>query len=62
MADRDEIICNCNEITRGQIEDAIREGNLTTFEEVSEATEAGTVCGSCQDDIEEIIREVQAQG
>lgn len=58
MADENEIICHCNEITRGQIIDAIKNGGLTTFDEVAEATEAGTVCGSCQDDIEEILEEI----
>ena len=58
MGTADEIICHCQGITRGQIEEAIREKGLTTFDEVSEATEAGTICGSCQDDIEEILAEI----
>ncbi len=58
MSNRDEIICNCNEITRGEIEDAIREKGLKTVDEVGEATEAGTVCGSCQDDIQDILDEI----
>lgn len=56
--DREEIICNCMEITRGEIEDAIKSGGLKTIEEVGEATEAGTVCGSCHDDIEDILKEI----
>ena len=58
MGNADEIICHCQGITRGQIQEAIREKGLTTFVEVSEATEAGTICGSCQDDIEEILAEI----
>ncbi|RLD40425.1 MAG: (2Fe-2S)-binding protein [Bacteroidetes bacterium] len=58
--DRDEIICNCMEITRGEIIDAIKNNNLKTVDEVGDATEAGTVCGSCQDDIEEILKDVNA--
>ncbi len=58
--DRDEIICNCMEITRGEIIDAIKNNNLKTVDEVGDATEAGTVCGSCQDDIEEILKEANA--
>ncbi len=57
MGQSDEIICHCNEITRGQIEEAVR-GGLKTLDEVMEATDAGTVCGSCQDDIEDIIKEI----
>lgn len=59
MGQADEIICHCQSITRGQIEEAIREQGLSTFEEVMEATEAGSICGSCQDDIEAIIEEVK---
>lgn len=60
MANEDEIICHCNEITRGQIVEAIKSKGLKTFEEVSEATEAGAVCGSCQDEIEEILAEINS--
>lgn len=60
MINEDEIICHCNEITRGQIIEAIKSKGLKTFDEVAEATEAGSVCGSCQDDIEEILAEVNA--
>ncbi len=31
MGNADEIICHCQGITRGQIEEAIREKGLTTF-------------------------------
>lgn len=56
--DREEIICHCMEISRGKIMDAIESNQLKTVEEVGEATEAGTYCGSCQDDIEEILNEI----
>ncbi|MDO4692142.1 MAG: (2Fe-2S)-binding protein [Porphyromonadaceae bacterium] len=59
MGQADEIICHCLGITRGQIEEAVREKGLSTFDEVSDAIEAGSVCGSCQDDIEEIIAEIK---
>ena len=55
--ENDDIVCNCMQITKGEIVDAIKSGNLNTFEEIGDTTEAGTVCGSCQDDIEEIINE-----
>jgi len=43
---------------KSEIVKAIREKGLKTVEEVQDATEAGTVCGGCVDDIEEILREV----
>lgn len=55
MSNREEIICNCNQITRGEIEDAVRKYKLTTVDEVGETVDAGTVCGACQDEIQEII-------
>lgn len=58
--DNDEIVCNCMQITKGEIIEAIKNGNLKTIDEVGEATEAGTVCGSCQDDIEDILKEINS--
>ncbi len=56
--DRNEVICNCNDVTYGQIVDAVKEKKLTSVEEVQDATEAGTVCGGCIDDIQEILDEI----
>ncbi|MDD2345062.1 MAG: (2Fe-2S)-binding protein [Bacteroidales bacterium] len=54
----DIIICNCNEIYKSEIVKAIQEKGLKTVEEVGEETGAGTVCGGCVDDIQEIIDEL----
>lgn len=56
--DRNEIICNCMGVSRGDIEDAIRTKGLKTAEEVSNATDAGTGCGGCVGLIEEILKEI----
>ncbi len=50
-----EIICNCMEVTHGQIIKAIREKGCKTFEDIQNETEAGTVCGACEDDIQDIL-------
>lgn len=47
----DPIICSCNEISRKEVEEAIREKGLKTIEEVGDETTAGTVCGGCVDEI-----------
>ncbi|MDD2196789.1 MAG: (2Fe-2S)-binding protein [Bacteroidales bacterium] len=52
-----EIICNCMEVTHGQIVDAIKEKNCKTFEDIQVETEAGTVCGACEDHIQDILDE-----
>lgn len=53
-----EIVCSCMQITKGEIVKAIKEQNLETSQDVIDATEAGTVCGSCQSDIEDILKEI----
>jgi NAD(P)H-nitrite reductase large subunit len=54
----DIIICNCNEIYKSTIVKAIRDKGLSTVEQVQEETTAGTVCGSCIEDIESILKEI----
>ncbi|MDR2685020.1 MAG: (2Fe-2S)-binding protein [Prevotellaceae bacterium] len=56
--DKNETICNCMGVTRGEIVDAITAGGLTTVDEVSETTGAGTGCGGCQDIIQKILDEI----
>jgi len=45
------------QITRGQIVSAIKEKGCKTFEDIQRETEAGTVCGGCEDDIQSILNE-----
>ncbi|MAZ94149.1 MAG: (2Fe-2S)-binding protein [Bacteroidales bacterium] len=54
----DDILCTCMQITKGEIIDAIKAGNLKTIEEIGDETEAGTICGSCHEDLEDSIEEV----
>lgn len=56
--DKNEIVCHCMGVTRGEIEEAIRTNNLKTVEEVGEITSAGTGCGGCQGTIQEILDEI----
>jgi len=50
----DKIVCYCNSVTNGMIKDAVDKG-ASTLEEVQEATSAGTVCGRCCDNIQNLI-------
>lgn len=54
----DELICACMYVTRNTIESAIRERKLNSVEEVGDYTEAGTNCGACLSEIEDILEEV----
>jgi len=57
----DPIICNCLEIRKSTIVNAIKEHSLKTVEEVGDETDAGTVCGTCQDDIQNILDEINGE-
>ncbi|MBP3343893.1 MAG: (2Fe-2S)-binding protein [Bacteroidales bacterium] len=59
--DRKEIICECFLVSRGEIEDAIREKKLKTVEDVGYVTNAGTGCGGCQGKIQEILDKVNGK-
>lgn len=56
-----EIICHCFEVSREEIEKAIRGKGLKTIEEVGENTNAGTGCGGCQEQIQEILDKINNQ-
>ncbi len=46
-------------VMKSEIEDAIRANGLNSAEEVSDITDAGTMCGSCIQDIEDILHEIK---
>ena len=56
-----KIICECFGVTDKEIEQAIRENNLSTVEEVTNYTKAGGGCGGCHDDIQKIIDRVKSE-
>jgi nitrite reductase (NADH) large subunit len=43
----DTQICSCNNVSKGQICDAVCDKNLTSVEEIKLCTKAGTGCGGC---------------
>ena len=58
----DKVICNCMDISYEELEKMILDQNLNTLELVQEKTEAGTVCGSCVDDISDLLEELKKSG
>lgn len=56
----DEVICNCLNITKGMIQEAVSNG-AKTLEEVQAINEVGTVCGACVEDVEHLIAELTAK-
>jgi len=51
----DSVICSCLDICKSEIVGTIKEKKCKTVEEVGDEIEAGSVCGSCIDDIQEIL-------
>lgn len=62
MPENDELICVCGEVYRSTIVEAIQNNGLETVEEVGMFTGAGTHCGGCQEQIQEILDELRNQG
>ncbi len=52
------VVCNCFNVTDVDIENAIKQNELTTVEEVTNFTKAGGGCGGCVPQIEEILSKV----
>ncbi len=61
-ARRERKICACNNITAGTIEDAVRADQLDSVAAVGFATRAGTGCGGCQANIDEILASINVAG
>jgi assimilatory nitrate reductase catalytic subunit len=57
---RDQKICSCFSVGRIAIEQAIATHHLTTRSQISDCVKAGTNCGSCIPEIEEILRDAHA--
>ncbi|MGN0348215.1 MAG: (2Fe-2S)-binding protein [Roseburia sp.] len=54
----EKVICICMNVTAGAIKDAFENGSRTV-KEIQDATGAGTVCGSCLDEIEHLLDELK---
>lgn len=56
-------VCSCNNVSKGQICQAIREQGLTALGDVKSATKAGTGCGGCLPLVGELLqKELTAAG
>lgn len=54
----DPIICPCMDLSRNDIIAGIKKYGCKTIDDVTDAIEAGAVCGACVDDIQEILDEM----
>ncbi|MCA9144724.1 MAG: nitrite reductase large subunit NirB [Planctomycetales bacterium] len=53
----DAQVCSCNNVTKGDICQAIRKGDLSTLAEVKGCTKAGTGCGGCLPLVTDLLNE-----
>ncbi|WDT77583.1 MAG: FAD-dependent oxidoreductase [Candidatus Manganitrophus sp.] len=52
-----DLVCNCNNVTKGMILAAIREKGLKSRDEVAACTQATTGCGSCSQLVDDLLGE-----
>ncbi|MCW7487726.1 nitrate reductase [Leptospira meyeri] len=52
------LVCSCNSVGRGNIEDEIKNG-ANNLETIMANTGAGTGCGSCRPEVNQIIKQMQ---
>lgn len=52
---REYEVCVCRHVTRGAIEDFIKESGVTDLKEVCAQMNMGNVCGACRETVMEII-------
>lgn len=57
---REYEVCACRKVTRGQIEDIVREQHIDNLKELCEKANVGNKCGGCREDLEQIMNEVLA--
>ena len=56
--EQDVEICHCMGVDKSVIVKAIKDKGLKTVEEIQAETEAGTGCGGCIPDLEDILKEI----
>jgi nitrite reductase (NADH) large subunit len=54
-----KIICNCNSVTKGTIQEAIQREGLTTIEEIKKCTKALSSCGGCKPLVSDLLSYIQ---
>lgn len=56
-----DLVCNCNNVTKGAILSVIREKGITTRDDIAAATQATTGCGSCTQIVDDLLAEAAQQ-
>jgi len=56
--ERGRTVCHCLEVTEGDIEDAVVEHNVRTFEDLQAQTKISTGCGECRSDAGQVLSRI----
>lgn len=51
----DALICSCESVSKATIAQAVKEGNMTSLDEIKKCTKAGTCCGGCIPLVKDLI-------
>lgn len=57
-----DLVCTCNNVTKGQIVAVVQEKGLTSRGEVADQTKATTGCGSCAQTVDDLLAELHRPG
>ncbi|MDY5422834.1 (2Fe-2S)-binding protein [Hornefia butyriciproducens] len=57
---REYEVCLCHHVTRGEVEDFIREHQITDLKTLCESMDVGNKCGGCREDLDMILSDCAA--
>lgn len=55
---KDYEICACRHVTRGQVEDIIKEKHIKDLKELCQVANIGNKCGGCREMLDELLTEI----
>jgi nitrite reductase (NADH) large subunit len=55
-----EIVCNCNSVSKGAIVEAVQREKLTTVEQIKKCTKASGSCGGCKPLVSDLLSYIQS--
>lgn len=58
---REYEVCPCRHVTRGQVEDIIREQGIRDLKVLCEVANVGNKCGGCREMLMQIMDEIAAE-
>ncbi|TWI54056.1 nitrite reductase large subunit NirB [Halalkalibacter nanhaiisediminis] len=60
LMEQSEVICQCNNVSKGAILEAVQTGRLTTVDQIKQSTRASGSCGGCKSLVCELLTYTQS--